>query len=62
MLKLTEAKLSFLENRQDGEEATWSKDEGGCKVDGLVRDAAMVPAAPPPQGAGEVRKSCRPGE
>jgi hypothetical protein len=62
VLKLTEADLTFLENRHDGEESTWSREEAGCKMDSLA-DAVMVPAAP--QGgavAGEVRKTCRPGE
>jgi hypothetical protein len=52
--------LAFLENRLDGEEATRSRDEGGCKVDGQPRDTVMI-AAPAAAVAGEVRKSCRPG-
>lgn len=63
MLKLTEADLTFLENSHDGEESTWSREEAGCKMDSLSADTVMVPAAPlGGPVAGEVRKTCRPGE
>jgi hypothetical protein len=55
--------LTFLENRYDGEEITWSKEEDGCKMASLSGDTVMVPAAPLEGAvAGEGRKTCRPGE
>lgn len=62
-LKLTEDDLTFLENRHDGEETTWAREEDCCKMDSLSGDTVMVPAAPMEGAvAGEVRKTCRPGE
>ncbi|PNF20433.1 Arginyl-tRNA--protein transferase 1 [Cryptotermes secundus] len=51
-----------LENRHDGEETTWAREEDCCKMDSLTGDTVMVPAAPMEGAvAGEVRKTCRPG-